>query len=201
MNFQQYRIAEVLSIIFSAPLFAIYLFIIIIILDVIAVCSVTELLLIIFLGVIFLLIVPVLPIIHDYRRGSTDIYVSEREKRPKYFMIAICGYFTGSVIFYFLDIIILSIFLLCYGTVTTSIFLANLITKVSVHTAGIAGPTTFMLLWYGYIFGLLYLILIPVGWSRYSLKAHNVKQLIIGAIIAVAVTFLTVLSANLLRKW
>mgnify|MGYP000223938249 CR=1 FL=1 len=187
------KVAEIISLVFSAPLFSIYLLLIILLTELRNGSNIMNLVQNAIIGIVFLLIIPTLPIIYDSKRGVIDIYISQREKRHRYFLVAIGSYIVGSGVFYSLREITLYLFLTCYATVTTSILLANTITKVSVHTAGIAGPVTFMVLMYGVQFSVLYFLLIPIGWSRYIAQAHTKKQLIAGALIAILVTYLTIL--------
>lgn len=51
---------------------------------------------------------------------------------------------------------------------------------------------TFVVLFFGFAYSLLYLLLIPVAWARLKMKAHTRAQVILGAMVAVLVTFLTV---------
>ncbi|RLE72513.1 MAG: hypothetical protein DRZ80_07160 [Thermoprotei archaeon] len=68
---------------------------------------------------------------------------------------------------------------------------STLATKTSVHMAGIAGPVTFFVIIYGINYSTLYLLLLPVAWARYEKRAHNLSQLVLGAIIAIITTWIT----------
>ncbi len=184
------KIADIISLILSAPLFAIYLFIILIITSQ-KPEGTLGLAFLIVTGLLFLLILPTAPIVIASRKGETDIYVLEREKRPKFFAIAIISYLMGSIIYKLMAKTIFFLFLACYATVTTAIMVSTLATKTSVHMAGIAGPVTFFVIIYGINYIILYLLLLPVAWARYEKRAHNLSQLVLGAIIAIITTWIT----------
>jgi len=184
------KIADIISLILSAPLFAIYLFIILIITSQ-KPEGTLGLAFLIVTGLLFLLILPTAPIVIASRKGETDIYVLEREKRPKFFAIAIISYLMGSIIYKLMAKTIFFLFLACYATVTTAIMVSTLATKTSVHMAGIAGPVTFFVIIYGINYSTLYLLLLPVAWARYEKRAHNLSQLVLGAIIAIITTWIT----------
>jgi len=184
------KIATGISLILSAPIYAFLLLVIIICNEQSAFANkIIDLI----IGTLFLSVFPILPILYSAYKGQTDIFVQEQEKRPRFFMAAILCYLIGFFIFYLLKNTILALFLLCYATVTTTIMITTKITKVSVHTAGVAGPTTFMVMMFGIQYCLLYLLLLPIAWARIYLKAHNISQLILGVIISVAVTYLTIM--------
>ncbi len=183
-------LAELISLVFSAPLFAIYLLIIILMIK--PDSSLLYLIIKFILGFIFLGVLPTTPILIAVRSGETDIFVFEREKRFRFFAIAIASYSIGSLLFLLIKDYELSIFLACYATVTSGIALSTVFTKTSVHTAGIAGPVTFMIMIFGLWFSLLYLLLIPVSWARWVSRAHTWRQLLLGVIISIVITVLTV---------
>jgi len=185
------NLADRISLVFSAPLFAIYLLTLILLINDSSRSFISSIFCFI-LGLIFLGILPTAPIIIAARSGETDIFVFEREKRFKFFIIAIASYITGALLFLIMNDYELFLFLLCYATVTSAIALSTLITKSSVHTAGIAGPVTYMVMMYGIEFLVLYILLIPVSWARWVSKAHTYKQLLLGIIISILVTALTI---------
>ncbi len=145
------------------------------------------------LGIIFLCVLSVLLVVIECVRGRIDISVTDVRLRPRFFVPAVISYACGSIVFDLYGNIVLSLLSLAYATVTTVFLLASFKTKVSVHMGGLAGPITFLVVSLGSKYCLLYLLLIPVFWSRKELKAHTTTQLIAGTLIAVIVTILTVL--------
>jgi len=182
---------RLISILSAAPLFALYLYLYLIIF-VKSFVSPLIFLAYFFLGLIFLTILPILPILIDYKKGKVDLFVFERKKRPKYFSWAIASYLIGATIFYLLNDAKLFIFLMCYATVTTSIALLTYISKVSVHTSGIAGPLTYMVMIDNPLWIISYILVIIVGYSRIKERAHSFMETILGAIDSILVTYITV---------
>ena len=60
--------------------------------------------------------------------------------------------------------------------------------KISVHTAMFASIATVAVIVFGWQFWWLYLILLPLAWSRIYRKRHTVWQTIMGALTTTAVT-------------
>ena len=179
------NLAKLISYVTSAPLIAIYNIPIICLKE--QNCLVASL-----IAFLFLTFFPVAPIIHDARKGRTDIFVAQRGKRLKFFTLTIINHFVGFLLSLFFKLKVLPLYILCYFTVTLTILVITLKWKISVHTAGVAGPVTFIVLFFGFAYSLLYLLLIPVAWARLKMKAHTRAQVILGAVVAVLVTFLTV---------
>jgi membrane-associated phospholipid phosphatase len=140
------------------------------------------------LGVLFLSILPILPVLYYARKGIVDIDVSDRRMRPKLFGMAILGYSLGVISFYFLQGTSLMVLSVAYVCVTSAVAFVSLFWKISVHTAGVAGPVTGLTYVFGWIAALLYLLLLPVAWARLKLKAHSFLQVFCGSIAAVLVT-------------
>lgn len=80
---------------------------------------------------------------------------------------------------------------LTYVFVTASIMFVTLFWKISVHSAGVAGPTTALVYFFGLGFVPMYILTALVITVRLKLKAHTLPQLLAGVLIAMAVTFLT----------
>ncbi|MGZ7133663.1 MAG: hypothetical protein ACXVH4_02920, partial [Halobacteriota archaeon] len=78
------------------------------------------------------------------------------------------------------------------------LFFINLYWKISIHTMGIAGPTTVLVFAFGYWGALLGLLLPPVIWSNVPLEKHTVVQPIVGAILGFVLTAIALSFALLL---
>lgn len=144
-------------------------------------------------GFLFLVIIPILPVFYFFEQKLIDIDVHDRKKRTIFFLMAIISYITASVIFYYLNYHTMFSISMAYIFVTTAVMIINLFWKISVHSAGVAGPTTALV----YVFGKelipLYIFTIIIIYIRLKLRAHNLIQLIAGSVVAIAVTFLTYL--------
>ncbi len=139
------------------------------------------------IGIVFIVVLPISPVLVAYALGKVDIWVSSREARTPYFVWAILMYALGALIFFYAESIVMYAISLTYVFVTLSVTLINLKWKISIHAAGISGPSTAL----AYVFGALALpslfFIILVIWARTKLKAHTLGQSIAGAIVAVPI--------------
>lgn len=138
-------------------------------------------------------VIPLLPIVIDTRKGVIDVFVTEREKRPKYYLVSILSYTIGIAYAMLRNYRVYAVLALSYFVSAAALAVVTTIArwKISVHTAGISGPTTALVLTSGPDYILLYLLLIPVVWARLEMKAHTTAQLVAGAMLAFVTTVLT----------
>jgi len=68
--------------------------------------------------------------------------------------------------------------------------LINLKWKISIHASGITGPATFLFYSFGMIAIPFFLLVLPVGWARLRLNAHTPAQVLAGATLTVAITWI-----------
>ena len=183
------KLAERISLVLSAPMLAFLAAVIFSSISPIGVGPFLSELTSMMLGMLFLSILPILPVLYYARKGIVDIDVSDRRMRPKLFGMAILGYSLGAISFYFLEGTSLMVLSAAYVCVTSTVAIVSFFWKISVHTAGIAGPVTGLTYVFGWIAALLYLLLLPVAWARLKLKAHSFMQVFSGSIAAVLVTF------------
>lgn len=145
------------------------------------------------LGSILLLsILPLIPILIDHRRGETDIFITERAKRTKYFIYTAIFYSVASGIYYILGFFPIFLLFTTYLFETIIHMIVNTRWKISIHAAGIAGPTTFLALVVDKSLEILYLLLIPVYLARKKMNAHSDTQLIGGALLSATTTVIIV---------
>jgi len=133
-------------------------------------------------------VLPLAPIVYDTWRGVTDIFISEREKRFRYFLFTLLSYIIGMA---YLELRGYHEYMLLY----VSYFLIGLVFavitfkwKISVHAAGIAGPTTVAVLMLGALYASLYLLLLPVAWARLRMRAHTFCQIVGGSTLSILLT-------------
>lgn len=134
---------------------------------------------------------PILPIIISAYRGHTDLDVSTRKSRPRFFLFSLACYAAAFVIYYFTDCLIMSSLAAAYFTVTACVMLATFRTKVSVHGAGVGGPGTALIFVYGAIALPVILVWLAVIWARPVLRQHTLRQTICGVLIGIVVTSIT----------
>ncbi|RLE65452.1 MAG: hypothetical protein DRJ47_05025 [Thermoprotei archaeon] len=181
-------LANLVSHVFNAPAFAIYILLLIVFEE--KIDSMYSLL-VLSTGILFLAFFPVVFILIEKIRGHVDYFVSDVKKRPKFFIPPLISYFTGFSLFHAIGLKVIALYYLVFFSVSLALFIVTFRWKISVHAAGVAGPATFLVYVYGLKFILLYLLVPMVSWSRVKLKAHNVSQVVAGAIIAILVTFVT----------
>jgi len=130
---------------------------------------------------------PFLPVIYFYRKKVVDLYVSKKETRTPFFLIAIALYSLAVIIFFATNTKIMFPLALGYTFVTIILLFINKFWKVSVHSAGVTGPIFALI----FVFGISALPLTSivglVGWSRIKLKNHTFAQTFAGTIISLIV--------------
>jgi membrane-associated phospholipid phosphatase len=130
---------------------------------------------------------PFLPVLYFYRKKVVDLYVSKKESRTPFFLIAIVLYSVAAVIFFATNTGIMLLLALSYTFVTIILLLVNRFWKVSVHSAGVAGPVFALIFVFGVMVLPLSLLIVLVSWSRIRLKKHTFMQTLAGSLIPIAV--------------
>ena len=142
------------------------------------------------IGLSFFTLYPTLSIYKKYLNGEIDLDVSDRLERPRIFASAITGFDACAGIFWFIGDRLMLAVSLSYFIVTTFIMLINFFSKISTHTAGLAGPITAAVFYFGIYYAPLYLLLLPVAYARFKLGMHNRFQLTAGAVVSTVLTYL-----------
>ena len=184
---QSKTIADVLSYLFSPTVFAFYVLIILFLFPPLSSPGNNQLLIII-MAVLLLCVFPIIAILYYFKKGRVDIWVSNQKQRTPFYLAAITGYVLASIFFYLQQETTLFVLSVAYVGVTTAVTLGNFITKVSSHSAGVAGPIAALMYVYGAPALLFFLFLPLVFWSRLKLNAHTFTQLTLGVIIGISVT-------------
>ena len=137
----------------------------------------------------FLLLVlfPFLPVIFFYGKHVVDLYISKREARTPFFLIALTSYSFAAIIFFATNTKIMFLLALGYTFVTLILLVVNLFWKVSIHCAGVTGPIFALIFVFGIQVIPLSLIIVAVAWSRIKLKNHTFTQTLVGTLIPIAV--------------
>lgn len=132
---------------------------------------------------------PFLPVLYFYRKNVVDLYVSKKETRTPFFLIAIALYSFAAIIFFATSTKIMFLLALGYTFVTVILLVVNRFWKVSVHSAGVTGPIFALFFVFGIIVLPLSLIILLVSWSRIKLKKHTFRQTLVGTLIPIVVGF------------
>jgi membrane-associated phospholipid phosphatase len=62
--------------------------------------------------------------------------------------------------------------------------------KISIHASGITGPVTVLTYSLGVVGLFLFGLTVPVGWARIRLGVHTLSQVVAGALLTIATTWL-----------
>ena len=118
-----------------------------------------------------------------------DIHIADQNDRKMPFWIAGISAVVGTIILFYLHaatpVIVMAV------TYSANALLVALITqywKISIHMALFASIATVAVILFGPIYSLLYIILIPLAWSRIFRKRHTLLQAVAGALLAFALT-------------
>ncbi len=145
-------------------------------------------------AIILLVVLPPAPIIFRSIKdeGGFDLLVPDRFMRGKFFLFALISYLLATVYFHLRKATLGTMLSLSYLLVTASMYLLNKrLTKVSVHAAGIAGPSTLLTCIGKLEVAVALWALTPVVlWSRWKSKSHSMGQLALGVTLAVILTLL-----------
>nr|MDO8082636.1 hypothetical protein [Candidatus Freyarchaeota archaeon] len=142
------------------------------------------------LGIIFIVVLPISPVLVAYALGRVDIWVSSRTRRTPFFILAIVTYFIGALIFFYGKSTAMYAISLSYAFVTLAVTLINLKWKISVHTAGVSGPSTALVCVFGIVALPVVAMILLVIWARIKIKAHTTWQSVAGAIVATLITLI-----------
>ncbi len=146
------------------------------------------------LGISFLAVTPSLPFLYILKKRLTGMDIRSRRTRASALAAAAASYAASSAVFYYLGYHAMFAISLAYLFVAVAVAINSLFWKISIHAAGIAGPTTALV----YVFGIgalpLYLLTLLTVFVRFRLKAHTLPQLIGGTAVAIIVTLLAYLA-------
>lgn len=141
-------------------------------------------------GLILVSIVPTLFVLWLSWRGKvSDPDLPDRRERFKPYLSIAFFYGLVLIIFYrYSASFALLAITWCYIAVTLVGAFISLFWKISLHLAGVAGPVTAMVILLHPLWGLLYLVLLPLGWARCYLKKHTVPQVVAGSFMSTMLT-------------
>ena len=121
----------------------------------------------------------------------SDIHMADANDRKMPLMITAISAIVGAIALYFLHaarpVFVISV---VYAMNSLVIAIVTQWWKISVHTAMFASIATVALVVFGEKFWWLYLILIPLAWSRIFRKRHTIWQTIVGAVSATTITLI-----------
>jgi membrane-associated phospholipid phosphatase len=125
------------------------------------------------------------------KEGASDIHLSDHEQRKIPFMIAAISSTIGAIALAAVGaarpVVLMGV---TYAANAVMVGLLTLVWKVSIHTALLSSVITVIVIIFGPPYAWLYLLLIPLCWSRVYRKRHTLTQVVGGAMIAYVVTSL-----------
>ena len=136
---------------------------------------------------IFFTILPVfLVVIYLIRNDKLEnLSISIREQRTKIYWLAGACVGAGCVILPYLEAppVLLATFVA--GLSSVVIFMCiNLLWKISLHTAFIAGSVAVLVILYGWIAAVSIVLVLLMSWARIKLGHHSIAQVASGALLA-----------------
>lgn len=180
------RVAQVISFFAQAPFISVPVFILL--------CmqadSVSDAILFSAVSIFFATVVPIIAVvIVSKRTGNEDGDIVRKEDRMVPLAIGIASYLAGTVILYLMDSPrIVWVAMLCYCVNTAVIMLITTKWKISIHAIGCVGPAMALAYVFGWVGGLLIILLPIVVWCRYILRKHTPAQLAAGALLGFILT-------------
>lgn len=140
-------------------------------------------------SLIFLTVIPALSLLFYIPRRSEPWASTEKRQRVMSFVFMAVSYPIGFVILKIIQApIIFEAIMLTYVVVVLALILVNLFFKASGHAAGVAGPVSALIYFYGVIATPLIALIPLTMWARVRSKGHTLSQTLIGALLSAAVT-------------
>lgn len=148
-----------------------------------------------------LVLSPILITIYYSRKLGIEWDFPERKYKIKPFTLIVLFYLLGLVLLLFIEADFYSIFLqfayLVNGVLSLSITLR---TKISLHVAGIMGPSIYLFIIKMFLHGcILFILSIFVGYVRILLRRHTLGQVILGGIVSIISTIIAYCITTILQ--
>jgi membrane-associated phospholipid phosphatase len=122
-------------------------------------------------------------------KAINDIHISNLKDRKRPFLITGISSLIGAII---LDLVHAArpVVVMAYAYAANAVVISAITQfwKVSVHTALFSAVSTIALILFGLKFWWLYLLLIPLAWSRIHRKRHSILQVVGGTLLAFVLT-------------
>jgi hypothetical protein len=172
--------AETISLFLSAPLVSFYAFILLLF----SLHPTTSLSLF-SIFTFFASIFPVAIVFYMTKKDIIpDVYASVRQTRTKPLLSVLACQIVGILLLMFLKapqtfVSLMTSFLIISFVMT----IITQVWKISIHTSGITGVATFLVYYLGSSMLPFFMLVLPVGWARIKLKAHNLAQVVAGAVL------------------
>ena len=181
-------VARIVSRLTAAPLFNLYVALIIAAASPIGLGPSMTPVTVILVCIVLMVVLPIMPIVLQASRGVVDLDVSSREMRTRFFAFALVCYVVAYLVYWAGQCDVMRVLAAAYFFVTSGVTIATLKWKVSVHAAGVAGPSTAMMYMYGFLASPVVAVWLAVIWARTALKQHTLPQGVAGVLLGVLIT-------------
>ena len=177
------KVAEANSFVFNAPLIVLITFVI---LQLYWGSAFSFLI----ISLLFGSILPFSFLAYMLKKGSvSDIFASTRKTRIIPLVVTLMNILMGII---FLEILnapeIFITFMICLFINTFLIMIITEEWKISIHTASITFPATFLVYKLGAGMIPFFLLILPIAWARIKLRAHNLNQVVAGSLLTICLT-------------
>ena len=121
----------------------------------------------------------------------SDLHISNHEERKIPFFVGALSALVGSVILLFMHAPN-AILAVVFAYAINAIFVSAITWywKISIHSAFFTASILILMLFFGVKFWPLFILWIPLAWSRIHRKKHTPDQVLFGAVMAVLVTII-----------
>jgi membrane-associated phospholipid phosphatase len=139
-------------------------------------------------------LLPIISLYYLKRVGVIgDLMVNERDERLIPFACVFGSYLLGTAFLWIFNAPTTMVALMVSYVITSLVMMViTLRWKISIHAAGVAGPSMFLVLKYNLVLWPFLIVTLLVCWSRWRLKVHTIEQVFAGATLSVIVTAIMV---------
>lgn len=135
---------------------------------------------------------PTLLRLQAMKRAGLDWDIKDRKRRiVPFVMLLLLILFDLILLMLFAPIALFQLFIFFFVWTLGFLFITAYVTKISGHAAGNALATGFMILWYGWQWWPVLLVVPLVSWARVVRRDHTVGQVMLGAVYSWGLLFVS----------
>jgi len=142
---------------------------------------------------LFAVLIPAIYVLWLMEVGKiSDVHISNQNERKTPFIVAGISSLMGVIILIALQaaqpVIVIGV---AYAINALAVAMVTQFWKISIHTALFSSVCTVAIIIFGWQFAWLYLLLLPLAWSRVHRHRHTILQVVAGALLAFVLTTAT----------
>jgi hypothetical protein len=126
-------------------------------------------------------------------RGRSDVFMSDRARRPKHFIPGLIGYAVSTILFKAWGTRLLTVASASFFSTSLILLFFTFRIKASIHVSGLATVAMLFLYSHGALGLVPFSLLPPLAWARVNTGEHTYPQTILGALIGFVGTSLTLI--------